>query len=106
MEAAAFEEADILGMLSSDWFTSRFSGGRATRVCPVYMAGCVGSLVLFWGLPHAGPWVSVTLLCLSGFFIYGPQRQPLRWMPLLWPDGDTPSSKRRLAATATSFRRR
>jgi OPA family glycerol-3-phosphate transporter-like MFS transporter/OPA family sugar phosphate sensor protein UhpC-like MFS transporter len=70
---AAFEGAGILGMLSSGWLTGRFFGGRATRVCPVYMAGCVGSLVLFWGLPHAGPWVSVTLLCLAGFFIYGPQ---------------------------------
>ena len=70
---AAFEGAGILGMLSSGWLTGRFFGGRATRVCPVYMAGCVDSLVLFWGLPHAGPWVSVTLLCLAGFFIYGPQ---------------------------------
>jgi OPA family glycerol-3-phosphate transporter-like MFS transporter/OPA family sugar phosphate sensor protein UhpC-like MFS transporter len=70
---AAFEGAGILGMLSSGWLTGRFFGGRAARVCPVYMGGCVGSLVLFWALPHAGILVSVTLLCLSGFFIYGPQ---------------------------------
>jgi OPA family glycerol-3-phosphate transporter-like MFS transporter/OPA family sugar phosphate sensor protein UhpC-like MFS transporter len=70
---AAFEGSGILGMLSSGWLTGRFFGGRATRVCPVYMAGCVGALVMFWALPHAGFAVSVTLLCLAGFFTYGPQ---------------------------------
>jgi OPA family glycerol-3-phosphate transporter-like MFS transporter/OPA family sugar phosphate sensor protein UhpC-like MFS transporter len=70
---AAFEGSGILGMLSSGWLTGRFFGGRATRVCPVYMTGCVGALVLFWALPHAGFAVSVTLLCLAGFFTYGPQ---------------------------------
>jgi OPA family glycerol-3-phosphate transporter-like MFS transporter/OPA family sugar phosphate sensor protein UhpC-like MFS transporter len=70
---AAFEGCGILGMLSSGWLTDRFFGGRAARVCPLYMGCCVGALTLFWRLPNAGTATSVVLLCLAGFFTYGPQ---------------------------------
>jgi OPA family glycerol-3-phosphate transporter-like MFS transporter/OPA family sugar phosphate sensor protein UhpC-like MFS transporter len=70
---AAFEGSGILGMLTSGWLTDHFFGGRATRVCPLYMGSCVAALVLFWRLPNAGMATSVALLCLAGFFIYAPQ---------------------------------
>ena len=70
---AAFEGAGILGMLSSGWLTRRFFGGRATRVCPIYMGAAMVVLIIFRALPSAGFALSATLLCLAGFFTYGPQ---------------------------------
>ena len=70
---AAYEAAGLLGMLCGGWITDRVFGGRAARACVFYMIGCTGALFLFWKLPHQ-TWVSSTiLLCLAGFFIYGPQ---------------------------------
>ena len=34
---------------------------------------CTFTLLLFWLLPNQSPLTSATLLCMSGFFIYGPQ---------------------------------
>lgn len=70
---AAYEGAGLLGMIYGGWITDRMFGGRAARASFFYMVGCTGSLILFWKLPNQ-TWVSSTiLLCLAGFFIYGPQ---------------------------------
>ena len=70
---AAYEGAGLLGMLWGGWITDRVFGGRAARACFFYMICCTGALVMFWKLPNQ-TWISSTiLLCLSGFFIYGPQ---------------------------------
>ena len=71
--AAAYEGAGLLGMLCGGWITDRVFGGRAARACFFYMIGSTVALVLFWRLPNQ-TWISSTiLLCLAGFFIYGPQ---------------------------------
>jgi sugar phosphate permease len=70
---AAFEVSGILGMLASGWLTDRVFGGRGARACLVYMAACMGALLLFWKLPGVGTLPSAFLLCTAGFFIYGPQ---------------------------------
>lgn len=70
---AAYEGAGLLGMLCGGWTTDHVFGGRAARACFFYMIGCTASLLLFWGIPNQ-TWISSTiLLCLAGFFIYGPQ---------------------------------
>ncbi len=70
---AAYEGAGLLGMLWGGWMTDRVFGGRATRACFFYMVCCTGALLLFWKLPHQTRLSSAALLCLAGFFIYGPQ---------------------------------
>jgi OPA family glycerol-3-phosphate transporter-like MFS transporter/OPA family sugar phosphate sensor protein UhpC-like MFS transporter len=70
---AAYEVAGLLGMLLGGWITDRVFGGRAARACLVYMTLCTGALLLFWLLPDQSSLTSGTLLCLAGFFIYGPQ---------------------------------
>lgn len=70
---AAFEISGILGMLFSGWLTDRVFGGRGPRVCVIYMGLAAISVLLFWKLPPDSFWLSAGLLCLSGFFIYGPQ---------------------------------
>ncbi len=70
---AGYEIFGLVGMLVGGWITDRYFSGRATRVCLVYMALCTVMLLLFWWLPNQTPLTSATLLCMIGFFVYGPQ---------------------------------
>lgn len=70
---AGFECAGLIGALVAGWMTDRFFGGRAMRVGLFYMAAAGASLLLFWKVPGQTEWGSTVLLCLTGFFIYGPQ---------------------------------
>jgi OPA family glycerol-3-phosphate transporter-like MFS transporter/OPA family sugar phosphate sensor protein UhpC-like MFS transporter len=70
---AAFELSGVAGMLISGWMTDRLFGGRGARVCVIFMALAGVSVLLFWKLPSHSVWLSTFLLCLAGFFIYGPQ---------------------------------
>ncbi len=63
----------IAGMLLAGWFTDRFMHSKAHRTCLICTIGATLSFFLFWKTPEGMPWLSATLLCLSSFFIYGPQ---------------------------------
>ena len=69
----AFEGSGIVGMLVSGWLTDRFFGGRGARVCVFSMLFAGVAMLLFWKLPTHSAGVGTVLLCLAGFFIYGPQ---------------------------------
>jgi phosphoglycerate transporter family protein len=69
----AFEGSGVAGMLLSGWLTDRLFGGRGARVCVISMSLAGLSMLLFWKLPGQSVWLSTLLLCLAGFFIYGPQ---------------------------------
>jgi OPA family glycerol-3-phosphate transporter-like MFS transporter/OPA family sugar phosphate sensor protein UhpC-like MFS transporter len=70
---AAFEIAGLFGMLSAGWMTDRMFAGRAPRACLLYMTLCTVALLLFWILPDQTWYTSGGLLCMAGFFVYGPQ---------------------------------
>ena len=71
---ALFEIAGIAGMLVSGWVTDRYLKGRAHRTCVISLGAATIFIFLFWELPHGAPiWLTFMLLCLAGFFIYGPQ---------------------------------
>jgi OPA family glycerol-3-phosphate transporter-like MFS transporter/OPA family sugar phosphate sensor protein UhpC-like MFS transporter len=70
---AAFECSGVAGMLVSGWLTDRVFGGRGSRLCVFSMAMVAVSLLLFWKLPTSSFWLNTLLLCLTGFFLYGPQ---------------------------------
>jgi len=70
---AAFEVSGALGALSGGGITDRFLGGRAVRVCVVYMALAGVALFAFWKLPLQSELMMTGLLGAAGFFIYGPQ---------------------------------
>lgn len=70
---AAYEGSGLLGMLTGGWITDRVFGGRAARACLVYMICCTAALLMFWLLPNQTWLTSTLLLCMAGFFIYGPQ---------------------------------
>src|SRR5438309_3511150 len=70
---AAFEVSGALGALSGGWITDRFLGGRAVRVCVIYMALAGVALFAFWRLPFHSELMMTGLLGAAGFFVYGPQ---------------------------------
>jgi OPA family glycerol-3-phosphate transporter-like MFS transporter/OPA family sugar phosphate sensor protein UhpC-like MFS transporter len=71
---AFFEIAGIVGMLVAGWVTDRYLKGRAHRTCVFCMLGAMLGAFLFWKLDADTPvWMYFFALCLTGFFIYGPQ---------------------------------
>jgi OPA family glycerol-3-phosphate transporter-like MFS transporter/OPA family sugar phosphate sensor protein UhpC-like MFS transporter len=92
---AGFEVSGVMGMLVSGWLTDRVFGGRGARLCVICMALAGVVILLLWKLPTQSPWVCAGLLCLAGFFIYGPQA--------LVGVIVTNLATKRLAATAIGF---
>src|SRR4051812_29320789 len=68
-----FELSGIVGMLLTGWITDKVFGGRGARTCMLSMVGCVGALLLLWRFPGESAWTYTGILCLGGFFVYGPQ---------------------------------
>ncbi|HEV7473936.1 MAG TPA: MFS transporter [Pyrinomonadaceae bacterium] len=68
-----FEFCGLLGALIGGWLTDRWFGGRAVRVCLIYMILAGVSVFLFWKIPGQSELGTATLLGAAGFFIYGPQ---------------------------------
>lgn len=63
----------IAGMLIAGWFTDRFMKSRAHRTCLFCTVGATISFFLFWRTPSDMNWMAAIFLCLSSFFVYGPQ---------------------------------
>ncbi len=70
---ATFEIAGIFGMLLAGWLTDNVFGGRGSRTCLFYMAGCTAAVFALWKLPLDSGLVAATIMGLAGFCIYGPQ---------------------------------
>ena len=70
---AAFEFSGVLGAIFGGWITDRYLGGRAVRVCAVYMALAGVTLFAFWKLPLHSELLTTAVLGAAGFFVYGPQ---------------------------------
>ncbi len=70
---AAYEGFGILGMVSSGWMMDHIFKGRGGRAAFIYMAICTLAVFLFWRLPDESTLFYAILLCVTGFFIYGPQ---------------------------------
>jgi OPA family glycerol-3-phosphate transporter-like MFS transporter/OPA family sugar phosphate sensor protein UhpC-like MFS transporter len=68
-----FEFSGAIGALVGGWLTDRFFGGRAMRVCVLYMALAGFSVYFLWKVPVKSEWIYLLLFCSTGFFIYGPQ---------------------------------
>lgn len=63
----------ILGMLLAGWFTDKFMKNRAHRTCLICFIGTTITFFLFWKTPTDKNWLAMIFLCLSSFFVYGPQ---------------------------------
>jgi sugar phosphate permease len=70
---AGFEVAGAIGALIAGWATQRWFQGRPMRTCVFLMVLATASLLAFWKWSGQSPLLNTVLLCLSGFFIYGPQ---------------------------------
>ncbi len=70
---AGFEFFGLIGALIGGWLTDKYFGGRAIRVCLIYMILAGVSIFLFWRIPGQSELSTAALLGAAGFFIYGPQ---------------------------------
>lgn len=70
---AGFEISGMCGAMLGGWLTDRLFGGRGFRSCMFYMALAGLSVFLFWKVTGHSFWLNAALLCVSGFFVYGPQ---------------------------------
>lgn len=70
---AAFEIFAIVGTICAGWATDHIFKGKAHRMCFVCMAGAVTFMTIFILFPQLPMLVSIAVLAMAGFFIYGPQ---------------------------------
>lgn len=68
-----FEIFAIVGTIAAGWATDKIFKGKAHRMCLVCMVLAVVFMSLFIFLPDIPVIVSIILLAMAGFFIYGPQ---------------------------------
>jgi OPA family glycerol-3-phosphate transporter-like MFS transporter/OPA family sugar phosphate sensor protein UhpC-like MFS transporter len=69
----AFDGSGVLGGLAAGWVTDRLFAGRGARVSLFWMFGCMAAILLLWRYPGKSVGIYTGIMCLSGFFIYGPQ---------------------------------
>lgn len=70
---ALFELTAIVGTIFAGWATDKIFKGKAPRMCFFCMVGAVLFLAIFSFCPGLPAMVSIIVLALSGFCIYGPQ---------------------------------
>ena len=64
----------VVGTLVAGWFTDKYMKNRAHRTCFIFSIGATLCLTAFWLTPVNTHWAfSAIFICLSAFFIYGPQ---------------------------------
>ena len=62
------------GALIAGWFTDKFMQNKAHRTCLYCTIGATLSFAFFWLSPSQAHWFfSAMFICLSAFFVYGPQ---------------------------------
>lgn len=70
---AIFEICAIVGTIFAGWATDHIFKGKAHRMCLFCMVGAVLFMSLFIFLTGIPTVVSIAILAMAGFFIYGPQ---------------------------------
>ncbi len=70
---AFFELLALFGTIFAGWATDHFFKGKAHRMCVVSMIGAVIFFGIFALCPGLPPILSIFILSLGGFCIYGPQ---------------------------------
>lgn len=70
---AVFEIFAIVGTIFAGWATDHLFKGKAHRMCLVCMVLAAAFMAVFVAFPELPVVVSVLVLAMGGFFIYGPQ---------------------------------
>ena len=68
-----FEIFAIIGTIGAGWATDHIFKGKAHRMCLVCMVCAVIFMSIFIFMPGLPVIVSIIILAMAGFFIYGPQ---------------------------------
>jgi len=70
---AGFEVSGMCSAMIGGWLTDRLFGGRCFRACLFYMVFAGVAVYLFWKVAGQSFYLNAALLCMAGFFVYGPQ---------------------------------
>lgn len=70
---AVFEIFAIIGTIFAGWATDRIFKSKAHHMCLVCMVMASLFMIIFVAFPQMPPVLSVLVLAMGGFFIYGPQ---------------------------------
>lgn len=70
---AAFEVFAIVGTIFAGWATDHIFKGKAHRMCLICMSLAAAFMAAFIFMPGLPMLVSIAVLAMAGFFIYGPQ---------------------------------
>ncbi|MCS7337342.1 MAG: MFS transporter [Verrucomicrobiae bacterium] len=70
---AGYEISGMCGAMLGGWLTDRLFGGRCFRSCVFYMALTGVAVFIFWKVAGNSFGLNAALLCVTGFFVYGPQ---------------------------------
>jgi len=70
---AGFEISGACGAIFGGWLTDRLFGSRGFRSCMFYMALTGVAVLLFWKVAGQSFMMNAIFLCVTGFFVYGPQ---------------------------------
>ena len=69
----AFEVFGLTGAIIGGRLTDRFLGGRAARMCLIYMVLACVAIVIFWKVQVESQLLTTAMLAAIGFLVYGPQ---------------------------------
>lgn len=72
-QTSAFELAGLFGGLMAGWLSDKYFKGFRGRVGFIYMMVLSAAIAFFWLAPASMPGVSLILMTVMGFLIYGPQ---------------------------------
>lgn len=70
---AVFEIFAIIGTIFAGWATDKIFKSKAHHMCLVCMVMASLFMIIFVAFPQMPPVLSVLVLAMGGFFIYGPQ---------------------------------
>ena len=72
LESAVFPLVGCAGSILAGWYSDRFSGSRRAPIIATMCAGLAGTLVLFGFAGQSHTALTLLLLGLAGFMLYGP----------------------------------
>ena len=72
-QVASYELLGLGGGLFAGWMSDKVFQGRRGPVGVLFMIALALTLILFWKMPENYTFLSMLMLTLVGFFVYGPQ---------------------------------
>ncbi|BDU63080.1 MFS transporter [Candidatus Borrelia fainii] len=67
-----YEFSAIPGTIICGWISDKIFKGRRSETGIIFMTAALITIIIYWQLPENNPTLTIILLAIIGFFIYGP----------------------------------